>query len=81
MYFPRGITLKRVTCGEDHLRDLAPGQHISEETSQLLRAIGDPVFDLTFPETEPSTSRADSDVVNHSANRLINYESLHADSF
>ena len=33
----RGITSKRVTSGEIHLRGLTPGQHSSEETSQRWR--------------------------------------------
>ena len=31
---------KRVTSGETHLRDLAPGLHSSEETSQRWGAVG-----------------------------------------
>ena len=34
---------KRVTNGGAHLRDLTPGQHSSEETSQWWLAIGDTV--------------------------------------
>ena len=34
LHYARGITLKRVTSGEAHLRYFAPGQHSSEETSQ-----------------------------------------------
>ena len=38
-YCSRSITPKRVTIGRVHLRDLAPGQHCSEET----RSGGDPL--------------------------------------
>ena len=34
LYYTRGITPKRITSGEAHLRGLTPGQHSSEETSQ-----------------------------------------------
>ena len=34
----RGVTRKRVTNGEVHLRGLAPGQHSPVETSQRRRA-------------------------------------------
>ena len=34
LHYTRGITPKHVTSGGVHLRDLAPGQHSSEETSQ-----------------------------------------------
>ena len=33
LHHTRGITPKRVSSGGVHLRDLAPGQHSSEETS------------------------------------------------
>ena len=47
LHYTRGITPKRVTSGEAHLRDLAPGQHSSEETSQRWRAVDNTVPDLT----------------------------------
>ena len=34
LHYTRGITPKRVTSSGAHLRDLAPGQHSSEKTSQ-----------------------------------------------
>ena len=39
LHYTRGITPKRVTSGEIHLRGLAPGQRSSEETSQRWRAV------------------------------------------
>ena len=51
--YTRFITPKRVTSGGIHLRDLTPGQHSSEETSQRWRAVGDTVSDLTGPGSEP----------------------------
>ena len=42
-YYTRGITPKRATSGGAHLRDLAPGRHSSEESSQWWRAVGDTV--------------------------------------
>ena len=36
----RGITPKRATSGEAHLRCFAPGQHSCEETSQRWQAVG-----------------------------------------
>ena len=42
-YDTRGVTPKRVTCGGAHFCGLAPGQHISEETPQRWRAVGDTV--------------------------------------
>ena len=36
----RGITPMRVTSGGAHLRNLAPGLHNSEKTSQPWRAVG-----------------------------------------
>ena len=43
-------------CNEwrDHLRDLAPEQHSSKETSQQLRVIGDITSGLTSPKIEPT---------------------------
>ena len=37
LHCTRGITPKRVTSGRDHLYDIAPGQHSSEETPQRWR--------------------------------------------
>ena len=42
-HYTRRITPKRVTSGGAYLRDLAPGLHSSEETSQQWRAAGDTV--------------------------------------
>ena len=50
----RGITPKRVTCGGADLRDLAPGQHSSEGTSQRWRAVVNSISDLTGPESIPT---------------------------
>ena len=46
-----------------HLRDLAPGQHSTEETSQRWRAFGDAVSDLTDPRIKPQTTRTESNVL------------------
>ena len=43
LHYTRRITPKRVTSCGAHLRDLAPGQHSSEETSQRWRVVGDTV--------------------------------------
>ena len=43
LHYTRRITPKRVTSGGAHLRGLAPGQHSSEEASQLGRVVGDTV--------------------------------------
>ena len=43
LHYTRGIMPKRVTSGGIHLRDLGPGLHSSEETSQRGRAVGDTV--------------------------------------
>ena len=51
---------KHVTRGGAHLRDLAPGQHSSEETSQQWRVNGDTVLDLTGRVIEPQTFRTSS---------------------
>ena len=51
----------RVTSVVFHLRDVAPGQHSSEETSQRWRAVDDTVPAFTGPGIEPQTSRTDSD--------------------
>ena len=53
LHYTRVCTPKRVTSCEAHLRDLAPGQHSSEETSQRWRAVGDTMFYLTCPGIEP----------------------------
>ena len=63
------ITPKRVTSGGAHLRGLSPGQRNFDQTSQRWRAVGDNASDLTDPEIEPMTSRANSDVINQYANR------------
>ena len=63
LHCTRGIMPKRVTSSGAHLRDLAPGLHSSEETSQQWRAVGDIVSDFTDPEIEPQTSRINSDIL------------------
>ena len=60
LHYARGITPKRVTNGESHLRCFAPGQHSYEETSQRRRAVGDTVSDLTGAGIEPQTSHTHS---------------------
>ena len=61
LFYTCGITPKRVTSGGAHLRDLAPGQHSSEETSQRKQAMGDCVrFDR--PGMELKTYGADTAV-------------------
>ena len=64
----RGITLKRVTSCEAHLRGLAPKQHSSEETSKRRRAFADILSDLIGLGIETQTSCTDSDVVNSCTN-------------
>ena len=64
------MTLKRVTSGGVHLRDLAPGLRSSEETSQWWRAVGETASDLTIPGMKPKTSRVDNDVFYHYAQQL-----------
>ena len=61
--YTRVITPKRVTSGWAHLRCLAPGQHSSEETSQLWQGVDDTVSDLTDPGFEPQSSRTDRSVL------------------
>ena len=63
LHYTRGITPKRVT---DHLRDLGPGQHSPEETSQ--RQARGTVSDSTGPGIKPPTFCADIGVFNHCAN-------------
>ena len=43
----------RGTSGGAHLRGLAPGQHSSEETSQLWQVVGHAVSDLICQGIEP----------------------------
>ena len=57
------ITPKRAASSGAHLRDLAPGQHIYEETSQRWRIIGNTVSDLTDLVIEPQIYRTDSNVM------------------
>ena len=58
--YTRGITLKRVTIGEVHLRGLAPEQHSLEETSQRLAGDSrDIVSDSIGPGIKPKTFRAE----------------------
>ena len=54
-----------------HLRDLAPGQHSSEETLQRWRAVGDTVSNLTNQGFKPQTSRTDSNVLKTIAHRPV----------
>ena len=67
LHCTRITTSKRVTSDKLHLRDLAHGQHSSEETSQRLRAVGDTVSDLTGPRTERKTSGAYNNVFTRDA--------------
>ena len=61
LHYARGITTKRATSGEAHLRCSATGQHSSEETSQRRQAVGDTVRHLpavaalTGVESNPRT--------------------------
>ena len=57
LYYSRGIMPKRVSSGGAHLRDLASGQHSSEETSQRWLAVGDTLFDWTDLRIDPQNSR------------------------
>ena len=61
LHYTRDITPKRVTSGGVHLLDLAPGQHSSE----VVRAIGDNVSNLTCQGIEPQTSPTDSHMLNN----------------
>ena len=63
LHHTRDITPMRITSGGAHLRDLAPGQHSSEVTSQRWRAVGDTESDVTNPGIETQTSRTDNDVL------------------
>ena len=58
----RVITPKRVSRGEVHLRGLAPRQHLSEETLQRWRTIGNTVSELNDPGFEPQTSRTGNNI-------------------
>ena len=51
--YTRDIIPKRVTSGGIHLRDLAPGKHSSEETSQRWEAVGDTVSIWKTWESNP----------------------------
>ena len=53
-----------VASGGVRPRDLALGQHMSEETSQRWRAVGYTVSDLTGLGIEPKIFRIDSDIFN-----------------
>ena len=53
LHYTRGITSKSVTIDGIHIRGTAPGQHISEGTSQRWRAVGDTGSDLTGSGIEP----------------------------
>ena len=55
-----GITPKRVTSDEAHLRSIAPGQHRSEETSQQWRAVCDTALIWPARELNTRTFRTDS---------------------
>ena len=64
-HYTRGITPKRVTSGGVHLFSLAHGQHSYEETTQMWRAVGDTLSDLTGLGIEAQTFRTDSDVLDN----------------
>ena len=53
----------------DHLCDLSPRQHSSEETSQRWRAVDKTVSNSTGVGIEPKIVRADSDASIHCAKR------------
>ena len=67
-YYTHGITPKRVKGDGVHLRDLTPGQHenVAKAASRWQLCVG---FDQ--PGIEPTTPRADSDVLNHHTNRPL----------
>ena len=71
VHFTSNFTPKRVTSGGVHLRGLAPGKHISEETLQRWQAVGDTVSYLTGTGIESKTFRGDNDVFNLYANRTV----------
>ena len=71
LYCTRGITQKRVTSGGAHLRDLVPGQHSCEATSQRWRDVGDTVSSLTGSGIEPQTFRTDSDMLKQLFNLIL----------
>ena len=58
--YTRGITLKKITSGEVHLRGLAPAQDNCEKLSQRWRVVVDTVTDLTGSGIEPQIFRTDS---------------------
>ena len=64
LHYICGITPKRVTGGRIHLRDLAPGQHSSEDTLQRCRNAGGSKIEARPPArivmcfTTPSTDRS-----------------------
>ena len=64
LHYICGITAKRVTGGRIHLRDLAPGQHSSEDTLQRCRNAGGSKIEARPPArivmcfTTPPTDRS-----------------------
>ena len=72
LHYTRGITPRCVTSAGVHFRGLALGQQSYKETSQRWRAVDSCVSDLTDPGIKPKTSSADSDALNHWANRSEN---------
>ena len=71
LHYTRRITSRSVTSAEAHLRDLAPEQHSSEETSQRWRVVGDTGFDSTRQGIERKTLRNNSGVLSKCANRAV----------
>ena len=66
VHYTRGISPKRVTISCDvRIRGLPSWTTQLKETSQLWRAVGDTVSDLTSPRIEPRISHANSDIFNH----------------
>ena len=82
-HYARGMTLKSVTSDGAHLCVLAVGRHSSEVTSQLWRAVGDTVFDLTDAWFESQTSRADRYVLTAKLydTTIIDLNYAHFDAF
>ena len=62
---------KRVTSGWVHLRNLAPGQHSSEEMSQWRQTVGNTTSNWTSPVIKPQTSRTDNNVLPYELNEMF----------
>ena len=66
-----------IRSSEAHLRDLTPGQHSSEETSQRRQGVGDNASDATTQGIEALTFRTVSDVLSHYGNQSVVSHILH----